>query len=71
MSEPWINSWLDGVTGGKSTMSQRVMSSIEANGGLDAVVSAAKQRGVHLLKVTDDTGRVLVAASLEPFEVLC
>lgn len=71
MDNRWIEAWLDGVVGGKSTMSQRVMSSIESHGGLEPVVAAARARGVHLVQLTDDHGRALVAASLHPFHVLC
>ena len=71
MNGDWMERWLDGVASGQSTMSQRVMSSIEAHGGLDRAVSAARDRGVHLVALTDDHGRALVAASLKPFKTLC
>jgi hypothetical protein len=71
MNKDWIDAWLDSVVSGKSTMSQRVMSSIEIHGGLDRVVSAAQARGVHLVQLTDDHGKELVAASLHPFRTLC
>ena len=71
MDKGWIDAWLDDVVSGKSTMSQRVMSSIETHGGLDQVVTAAKARGVHLVLLTDDHGKDLVAASLHPFRTLC
>ena len=71
MDQPWIEKWLDGVVAGQTTMSQRLMSSIEAHGGLDRVISAARHRGVHLVQLTNDHGAELVAASLNPFRVLC
>ena len=67
----WIGGWIDAVASGKATMSQRKRSSIDAHGGLAAVVNAARARGVHLVQLTDDKGDLLVAASREPFEPLC
>ena len=67
----WIDAWLDGVASGHATMSQRSLASIEQHGGLEAAIQAARQRGVHLIRLTDDRGKVLVAASLSPFETLC
>jgi hypothetical protein len=40
----WIKNWLDSVASGKSTMSQRKRTAIDAHGGLDAVVAAARER---------------------------
>ncbi len=48
-----------------------MISSVERNGGTSAAIAAVKERGVHLAKLTDDKGNVLVAASLHPFEPLC
>ena len=68
----WATAWLDAVASGQATMSQRKLTSIEQRGGgLAAVAALARQRGVHLLRLTDDKGDVLVAASLHPFEVVC
>ncbi len=67
----WADAWLDRVRSGELTMSQRAMTVIEAKGGLDPVIAAARARGVHLVQLTDDTGKVLIAASVEPFVVLC
>ena len=67
----WADEWLDRVAAGELTMSQRAMRVVEAKGGLERVIAAAKARGVHLVQLTDDTGKVLIAASVEPFEVLC
>ena len=67
----WIDLWIDAVADGSASMSQRRLSSVERNGGVAAAVSAAKARGVHLAKLTDEEGNVLVAASLYPFEPLC
>jgi hypothetical protein len=53
-------------------MSQRRISSIETRGGgLEAVKALAEQRGVHLLRLEDDEGNDLIAASTKPFEVVC
>ena len=67
----WADDWLDRVAAGELTMSQRAMRVVEAKGGLEPVVAAARARGIHLLRLTDDTGQVLIAASREPFAVLC
>ncbi len=67
----WIAQWLDAVAAGSATMSQRARSSIDAHGGIEPVIAAAKARGVHLLQLTDDRGKVLVAASRDAFETLC
>jgi hypothetical protein len=67
----WIDRWIDRVAAGEAKMSQRKRASIDAHGGLDAVIVAARAKGVHLFQLTDDKGDVLVAASLKPFETLC
>ena len=68
----WAAEWLDKVADGSSTMSQRKLSSVETRGGgLDAVKALAAQKGVHLLRLEDDQGNELIAASTKPFEVVC
>ena len=67
----WIEDWIASVAGGRATMSQRKVSSIESHGGLAAAVEAARSQGVHLVQLTDDKGTLLVAASREPFVTLC
>lgn len=67
----WLANWLDLVASGEATMSQRALTSIEAKGGIEAAIRAAKTRRVHLVRLTDDRGKILVAASLHPFETLC
>ena len=68
----WAADWLDGVADGSKTMSSRLLSSVEKRGGgLDTVRSMAETRGVHLLVLEDDKGKQLVAASKEPFTVVC
>ena len=72
----WAADWLDQVADGTkadgtNTMSQRKLSSVEAHGGLEAVKALARQKGVHLLRLEDDKGNELVAASTKPFEVIC
>ncbi len=67
----WAADWLDHVADGSNTMSQRKLSSVEAHGGLEAVKTLARQKGVHLLLLEDDKGNALVAASTKSFEVIC
>ena len=70
--DAWAEKWLDAVAAGKATMSQRGLPAIvERGGGLRRIKKLARARGVHLLLLTDDEGRELVAASLQPFKVLC
>jgi hypothetical protein len=52
-------------------MSQRSLLSIEKLGGLEAVRKRAKEKSIHLLLLTDDTGKQLIAASKPPFKVIC
>jgi hypothetical protein len=70
-SAQWITTWLDAVADGSNAMSQRSLSSIEKHGGLGAVVVVALERNVHLLLVEDDAGREIIAASKQPFKVIC
>jgi hypothetical protein len=67
----WIQAWLDAVASGAATMSQRAKTSIESRGGLSFVIEAALAKGVHLVELTDDKGKVLIAASRHPFTALC
>lgn len=67
----WLASWLDAVQDGRATMSQRARSSIDAHGGLKAAVEMARAKGVHLVELTDDKGRLLIAASRHLFTTLC
>lgn len=68
----WVDTWLDAVADGSSTMSQRKLTSIEKRaGGLDAVAAVAEEKGVHLLLLEDDEGNEIVAASKKPFKVIC
>ncbi len=67
----WAVEWLDGVASGASTMSQRKLTTIEKRGDLESVKKIAEAKGVHLLLLKDDTGTELVAASKEPFRVIC
>ncbi len=71
-SSQWAEEWLDTVADGSNIMSQRKLSSIETRGGgLEAVKALAEQKGVHLLRLEDDKGNELIAASTKPFEVVC
>jgi len=63
--------WLDAVQEGSITMSQRARSAIDKHGGLPAAIAAAEARDVHLVELTDDKGKLLVAASRHPFSALC
>ena len=72
LGEAWAAAWLDGVASGAKTMSQRKLSSIDArSGGIERVARMARERGVHLIVLTDDQGERLVAASAHPFQVVC
>jgi hypothetical protein len=67
----WIGDWIDAVEAGRLTMSQRSIASIEAHGGLAVAIEKARAKGVHLVELTDDAGKRLVAASKETFTTLC
>lgn len=67
----WIETWIASVAEGRATMRQRSVASVERNGGIDRAVEAAQARGVHLVRLTEDEGKALIAASLRPFETLC
>lgn len=67
----WMEAWIASVADGEATMSQRSVASVERHGGIGKAVEAARARGVHLVRLTDDEGKVLIAASLQPFETLC
>lgn len=71
MSEQAFEEWVNAVASGSATMSQRNIRWVEAHGGMDKLVEAAKQRGVHLVRLTDDKGNELLAASQKPFQTLC
>lgn len=66
-----FDAWIDSVAEGAATMSQRNLKWVEANGGIAGLVEAARKRDVHLLRLTDDKGNELVAASQKPFLTLC
>lgn len=63
--------WTDAVAAGAATMSQRNLKWVEAHGGIHRLVEVATGRGIHLISLTDDKGKRLVAASREPFQTLC
>ena len=69
--EAWIAAWLDAVRDGSATMSQRLLTSVEGHGGLETAIEAARVRGVHLAVLTDDKGKVIIAASVHPIRSLC
>ena len=71
-TEQWAADWLASVADGSNTMSQRKLTSVDKyGGGLDAVRAVARNKGVHLILLTDDQGNELVAASIHPFKVVC
>ena len=70
--EEWAREWLDTVASGKATMSQRLLSTLEARGGgVSVVKKLAQDRSVHLVLVVDENDQELVAASRHPFEIIC
>ena len=54
-----------------ATIRQRHLGWVEANGGIGKLVQTATQRDIHLVKLTDDKGNELPAASRESVETLC
>lgn len=66
-----FSEWIQSVATGAPTMSQRNLRWVDANGGLDSLIRAAKKQSVHLVQLTDDKGNCLLAASREPFTTLC
>lgn len=71
MAERAFRDWLEAVASGAATMSQRNLKWVEANGGLQELIAAAEQRGVHLVRLTDDKGNDPLAANQKPFQTLC
>ena len=67
----WLAKWLDAVQEGSATMSQRARSAIDKHGRLPAAIAEAEARKVQLVELTDDKGKLLVAASRHPFRSLC
>ena len=67
----WMETWIASVADGRATTSQRSVASVERNGGIGRAVEVARASGVHLVRLTDDERRALIAASLHPFETLC
>ena len=66
-----FESWVSAIATGAATMSQRTFKWVEANGGIDQLVAIATRQGVHLVKLTDDKGNNLLAASQNLFVTLC
>jgi hypothetical protein len=63
--------WIAQVRDEPGSMRQRKLEVVERwPGGLDALVREAKAQGVHLLRLTDDHGVQLIAASVHPFSIL-
>ena len=58
-----FESWVSAIATGAATMSQRNFKWVEANGGIDQLVAIATLQGVHLVKLTEDKGNDLLAAS--------
>jgi AraC-like DNA-binding protein len=71
LSTRWRTAWIDSVAEGGNAMSAGEIASNESRGGgFKAISSLAKRRKVHLVRLTDDNGVELVAASIHPFTVL-
>ncbi len=63
--------WIAQVRDEPGLMSQRKQDVVEGwPGGVNDLVREAKAQGVHLLRLTDDRGVQLIAASVHPFEIL-
>ena len=63
--------WIAKVRDKPGSMSQRKQDVVEGwPGGVDALVREARAGGVHLLRLSDDHGVQLIAASVHPFEIL-
>ena len=67
----WAEKWLTTVANGSNNMSQRKLSSVAKHGGIESVKGIARQKGVHLLQITDDKGVELITASMQSFTVIC
>lgn len=66
----WLDRWMTDASR-RGAMSQRKRSAVERHGGgLNEAAQAAKDRGVHLLLLTDEHGEEVLAASLSPFRVI-
>lgn len=64
--------WLEAIASGELAMSQRKVSGmLKAEGSLEGLIEAASEKGVHLVRLTDDLGNDLIAGSCHAFEVLC
>jgi hypothetical protein len=72
MAEAWTTRWLDSVAAGPRAMSRRKVASVDAwGGGLVFARSLARQRGLHLILFVDGQGNRFVAASKNPFWIVC
>jgi hypothetical protein len=71
-AEAWTTRWLDSAAAGSRSMSQRSVASVDAwGGGLAFARSLARERGLHLVLFVDGRGNRLVAASKNPFRIVC
>lgn len=63
--------WIAEVRSRPGSMTQRKEAVVASwPGGLDELVRVARSQDVHLLRIIDDRGTPLVAASIHPFDVL-
>lgn len=63
--------WVEELKSRPGSMTQRKESVVESwPGGTSELVREAKLQNVHLVRVKDDQGVTLIAASVHPFEVL-
>ena len=63
--------WIQEVKGRPGSMTQRKESVVDSwPGGMAELIREAKSQHVHLVRVTDDQGVKLIAASVHRFDVL-
>lgn len=63
--------WVEEVKSRPGSMTQRKESVVDSwPGGIAELVREAKLQNVHLVRVTDDQGVNLIAASIHRFDVL-
>ena len=66
-----LRQWVESVASGEASMSQRGEAWVAQVGGIATVTAAAEAACIHLVRLTDDKGNRLIAASRERFETLC
>jgi hypothetical protein len=66
-----IANWLDPVGARRMSMSHRTLKWVEKHGGMQLALQMAGSRSVHLVRLGDAKGNVLLVACIEPFLTLC